>query len=509
MGKTISLEHPELSCIRVDLDPEASIDQQVRSLVHELHANDGEDQVAYDERTRHVARLVRHTPGLNDSVGFSASATYLITGGMSGLGRLTAEWMADRGARYFALMSRTGAGEAGAAWLQALRARGANVTCFAADVSDADQVRSVLNEVAATMPPMRGIVHSAGTLAAGALLQQTSERFNQVFKAKVDGTWNLHLLSSRLSLDFFVLFSSAAAMLGSPAQANHSSANAFLDTVAHYRRSLGLPALSINWGAWSEVGSATSIALQSRLAKNGMGTIDPSQGLKVLEYLMSSRMPQTGVVPICWPEVFKRFPVGSEPPFYRSVAAAERRGATLVPTEMHRGDAPRTETIHERSNSLQDYLAARVAAALRLDSAKIDVDKPMNHMGLDSLMAIEIRNRLKNDLSIEVPVVKFLDGLSIAELGQELEKTARIPGSQAYAQSAHTEDMRSPPATMTRITPDAAAGLLARMDELSEEQLDALLRAALTHSGGDNHHADIDIPQATHVRVENNGRRRV
>ena len=146
--------------------------------------------------------------------------------------------------------------------------------------------------------PLRGVIHAAGILDDGILQQQSWERFESVMSPKVHGAWNLHILTQVSSLDFFVVFSSAAALFGSPAQGNHAAANAFLDALAHYRHARGLPCLSINWSAIAQVGAAAERLSDSRIQRMGLSAIDPFQFLEILEYLMNSTAVNVGVAPI-------------------------------------------------------------------------------------------------------------------------------------------------------------------------------------------------------------------
>ena len=212
-----------------------------------------------------------------------ADGSYLITGGLRGLGLLVAQWMSERGARHLVLTGRSAASESAAAAIREMEAKGTRVVVARGDVSDRVHLAALFSQFGHSLPPLRGIVHSAGTLDDGVLAQQTWERFEKVMAPKVDGAWHLHTLSQDQPLDFFVLFSSAVSMLGSAGQANHVAACAFEDALAHYRHDLGLPALSINWGPWSDIGAATQTGISHRLRMKGFQPIEPRQGLRVLE----------------------------------------------------------------------------------------------------------------------------------------------------------------------------------------------------------------------------------
>ena len=175
-------------------------------------------------------------------------ATYLVTGGLGGLGLAVAEWLAAEGARHLVLVGRSAPQEQARAVVQKLAESGVEVKVVQADVSRRDAMEDLFTQIETSMPPLKGVIHAAGALDDGILTQQSWERFSKVYASKVQGSWHLHELTKGMALDFFVLFSSAVSLLGSAGQANHVAACTFQDMLAHYRRSQGLPSLSIGWG---------------------------------------------------------------------------------------------------------------------------------------------------------------------------------------------------------------------------------------------------------------------
>jgi aryl carrier-like protein len=488
MGKTITLEHPELSCVRVDLDPESeSAEVQAWTLFEEICSRSGEDQIAFRSQVRYVARLVRHSgrdTEIDEKPSFRADGTYLITGGLGGLGLLTASWLVEQGARSLVLVGRGRANEAARRQLENLEQAGATVTVAQADVSREDQVMRLLTAIEASLPPLRGIIHAAGVLDDGVLLQQTWERFSRVMAAKVMGSWNLHTLTQNSPLDFFVLFSSAASLLGSPGQANHGAANAFLDALAHHRRALGLPGLSLNWGAWSEIGSAAASEVSERAKMKGMGTITPRQGLRSFEQLFSLPVAQIGVVPIAWPTFIQQFQTGIDPPFLAQLAGEAREQVKGNQPTSKQGDLLSQWAAtppEERHSCLVAYIRRQVAKVLRLSTSELNVDVPLNCMGLDSLMAVELKNRIKIDSGIEVPLVKFMEDFTIISL------TAEMNGQLAEACSSASTAMPAggqQPATAIEISPQEAKRILAKLDQLTDDEVDTLLTYALGENEG-------------------------
>jgi acyl carrier protein len=331
---------------------------------------------------------------------------------------LLAGWLVENGARYLVLMGRSAPAAATHARLDEFRRKGVRILVGGGDVSRAEDVERVFRDAAAALPPLRGIFHLAAVLDDGVLPQLTWDRFATVLRPKMDGAWNLHKLSASLSLDHFVLFSSAASVIGSAGQANYAAANAFLDNLARYRRSLGLPAVSINWGAWADVGMAARLNMSSRLRAKGMGTIAPQQGLNALDRILRGSSPQIAVIPFEWEALSRAIPAGQLPPILAEFAdALPKRQFAATPKI---GDLKRlleqtrpAERLTILNNSIR-VLAARV---LGLDpSASIDPRQSLNELGLDSLMAVEMRNELSTATGQSFPPTLLFNYPNIAAL---------------------------------------------------------------------------------------------
>ena len=329
LGRVIALEHPDLKCVRVDLDPD---DEDVQSLFEEITAGGREDQVAFRNGERYVMRLVwchdaRWDSGArqDDRPRRDPNGVYLITGGLGGLGLVVARWLVETGARRLVLAGRGAPSAAARGQIAELKDAGADVGVALVDVSDPQEVARLLDGIESHGAPLRGIVHCAGVLDDGVLLQQTPDRFRRVLAPKVLGAWNLHTLTRDRPLDVFALFSSAASLLGSPGQANYSAANAFLDALASYRRSRGLPAVSINWGPWAEVGQAARRGLRERFQAIGLETIAVRQGLQILELLIGSGPAQVAVLPIHWQAFSRQLQAATSPFLSELLSPAETR----------------------------------------------------------------------------------------------------------------------------------------------------------------------------------------
>ncbi|MEG4836966.1 type I polyketide synthase [Microcoleus sp. B9-D4] len=448
MGKVIAVEHPELKCVRVDLDPIATgNDAQIlfEEIISSLSAEGTEDQIAFRGRDRYVPRLVNHRQSQKTlgQMSLHSDGTYLITGGLGGLGLLVAQWLVERGAKHLVLLSRSGFNPSASERLEKLEQAGACVKIVQADVSDNKQLDRVWSEIELFSPPLRGIIHAAGVLDDGVLLQQNWQRFDRVLAPKVQGAWNLHTLTQNRPLDFFVLFSSATSLLGNAGQANHAAANAFLDALASYRRMLGLPGLSINWGTWAEVGAAARMGLVEQLSLKGEESIAPQQGLQVLEQLLLNPPVQVGVMPINWSRFLQQRK--SLSPFFTDLAAEIQqlgfRSTSVTPQE---GDSLKKAIWSgipaERQQLLESGITEQVARVLGFSTTKFDRQESLINLGLDSLMAIELRNRLNNEMGVNLSVMKIMEGVSISSLAEVMLEQWALTQIQSASPSTELDD---------------------------------------------------------------------
>ncbi|MBL8164704.1 MAG: SDR family NAD(P)-dependent oxidoreductase, partial [Anaerolineae bacterium] len=305
---------------------------RLNPLPHQVFpASQVSDAFRYMAQARHIGKIIVTQPRDAWDGTVYPDATYLITGGLRGLGLLVAQWLVERGARHLALVGRSVPSESAIETLRELENQGAEIGIFQGDVGQHADVTRVLSTITAHMPPLRGVIHSAGVLDDGLLLHQDWERFAYVMGPKVNGAWYLHAETLGQPLDFFVMFSSVASLLGSSGQGNHAAANAFMDALAYHRQASGLPALSINWGAWSEIGAAAERNVAGRASEQGMGTISPADGLTILDRLMRGDAPQIGVTPMDWPKFLRAF--GDDtPPFLRAMVKQKAASSAAAPT---------------------------------------------------------------------------------------------------------------------------------------------------------------------------------
>ncbi|BAZ50018.1 beta-ketoacyl synthase [Nostoc sp. NIES-4103] len=414
LGRVIALEHPEFRCSRLDLDLSAA-QNQVSNLLTELLADDIEDQVAYRGGDRYVARLVQHTystSATKQTKALRKNNSYLITGGLGALGLKVAQWLVQQGAQHLVLTGRRGASPAVQEEINKLEQAGVQILVVTADVSNQDDVSRLLAEVKNSMPSLRGIFHAAGVLQDGMLLGQTQASFSKVMAAKVAGAWNLHTLTQDLKLDFFVCFSSVSALLGSPGQGNYAAANAFMDALAHHRRALGLPAVSINWGPWKDAGMADTLSReQARWAEQGISTIPLEPGLQILEDILNQDVAQVGVLPIDWSKFLGQLPQNLEFPFLEVFAAQVEPAKSEFLQQLEKAAAK------EKRSLLLTHIRSLIAKVLNLKSPEqIDPYQGFTDLGMDSLMAVEFKNRLQTSLERSIPASLVFDYPTVTAL---------------------------------------------------------------------------------------------
>lgn len=374
------------------------------------------------QQARHIGKLVVQqvdSSSENLPIEFDQHAAYLITGGLGALGILTAEWMVSHGARRLIYISRReDLDEAQQQHIESLRELGVEIELLSVDVSDQMALSSALKPWTddKAVQPLRGIVHAAGVMHDGLLSQLSWQQFNQVLKPKLDGAWHLHEITQSLNLDFFVMYSSAAGLFGAPGQTNHAAANSFLDELADYRRNAGLPALSIAWGPWSEVGAALKYANQGRLSVlPGIGTIHPEQGLEYLSQVWKSKQSRIAIVPLVAKE-FQNHDIIKSQPYYADLFVDAAHDATQPQDDSLLLQKLRAASSNERKEILDHHLCHVVAEVLEVEPDRLDRSTGFFDLGFDSLTALELKSRLQRDLAIDLPDTLIFDYPSLDAL---------------------------------------------------------------------------------------------
>ncbi|AOY84552.2 non-ribosomal peptide synthetase [Moorena producens JHB] len=459
MGKVIGLEYPEFNSVLVDLDPNPAVDE-IQTLWAEIQSEDKEDQVAFRNQARYVARLVSRSPVVetNKPLVFDNDRSYLITGGLGDLGLLVAQWMVEQGAKNLVLVGRSSPKPAIEHKLRKLENLGARVVVAQADVSNAGQVTELLTQIEQSSLPLGGIVHCAGVVEFSGLSQQDWQRFAQVLVAKVQGTWNLHALTQNQPLDFFVCFSSIASLLGSHGLGSYGAANAFLDSIAAHRQALGLPALTVNWGPWGELGMGAKLSTdhQGRIAAWGLANVAPKQGLFALEQLLQQDLAQVGVMSVDWQKWLRQF--HSLPPFYEDVAPNTTVNTTVRETNLDFKTELEAVPANQRRDLLVERVRTQIAKTLGLSSPdQIELGQRLIDLGLDSLMAVELRNHLQSSVGCSLRSTLVFDYPTIEAmvdyLSQEVFADLDSPSLATQNNSTGTDSFLS---TLVPIQPQGS-----------------------------------------------------
>lgn len=432
IGRVAAVEHPELWGGVVDLDPDRP-DDEAAAFLTEVLSGPAEDQIAHRSGRRFVPRLVRTNPAavLGEGLRIRPDGAYLVTGGLRGIGMAVAGGLAEQGARRLVLLSRTElpprrqwrhlAGDhhlrSEVEAVRSLEARGVEVILGAVDVADRGQLEAFLARYADDdRPPIRGVVHSAGLISDALLAHLDLETFTAVTRAKIRGSWLLHELLGDAA-DFMMLFSSATSLLGTFGQANYAAGNAFVDALAHHRRALGQPATAVNWGLWGSIGIIARMGPDAQVVESGLIEITPKLGLEALDRILRLDPAQIAAAPTDWQRFREIYGSGQDRPFFKVLLDEDVRSPS--PSAAHDPEVDELYTLQdldERRAGVRGYVARRISDVMRLDMHSVEDDAPLNSLGLDSIMAVTLRNALEHDLGAGVSIIELLEGATMADL---------------------------------------------------------------------------------------------
>ncbi|MET0357569.1 MAG: SDR family NAD(P)-dependent oxidoreductase [Cellvibrio sp.] len=347
--------------------------------------------------------------------------TYIVSGGTQGFGLQCAEWLVEKGALNIVLISRSGLNNAEAIkTVSELQQNGINVKVCALDVTNIDRVKEEFAQIKNSMPPVKGIIHSAMVLDDAYLSQLNAARFQRVLSPKIQGAINLHLALQDTPLDFFVMFSSISSLIGNAGQGNYVAANSFLDGFAHYLSSRGVAAKTINWGALSDTGVlAHNDSLVKVLELAGIHGVTNLQAMTAMESVLTGSASQTGIFHVDWNQWATSNPSLSQSNFYRELLtqqdqSAERQKLMEVLENIINKDS------EGRKAYIQQELAVRFGAIFKMAPESISPHASIIDLGVDSLMSVEISMALKTQLGVDIPTIELISGPSIAILATKI-----------------------------------------------------------------------------------------
>ena len=428
--RVLAYEHPDLRATLIDLD---AADDALATLTSELELSGNDDVVAWRGERRYVERLSRATLDARerDPV-VRPDSSYIVTGGLGGLGTVVARWLVDNGAKRIVLNGRSDPSDERRGNIADLESR-AEIVVVRGDIAASGVAERLVTAAEETGLPLRGVIHAAAVIEDQIVATLSRESMQRVWAPKAAGALRLHEATANRELDWWVGFSSVASLLGSPGQAAYACANAWLDALVAWRRASGLPATTINWGQWSDVGVARSLALSV------LDPITPAEGIEALEALLAGNVAGVGVARLRLDRAAAAFPEIHQLGYFATLAeeldAESDDDDWAGPAALHELDPLEAHRI------ITARLRRRISAIMGYpDDSAIDADQPLTELGMDSLMAVRIRNTVRGDFGVEPPVALLLQGASLADLTADLIRQLGLAGQESTESASGVRD---------------------------------------------------------------------
>lgn len=491
LARGFSLEFPIQFSAVIDLDPRSSAAESARGIAAELAGASSEDGVVLRGGRRFVPRVVRSAEPPTAVPDLRKDAAYLVTGGLGGVGLHVGRWLAAHGAGCVVLLTRRTLPDR-ATWsslaaadplhriihgIQEMESLGARVVVAQADVSDEVAMTALAARFGSELPALRGVLHAAVDMSGAGLATLEPDQFAAMCRAKSKGAWILHRLTRTVALDFFVLFSSTTSLWGAAGLAHYAAANQALDVLAHHRRSLGLPALVINWGTWQEMRVASD-AERERFAQAGLQPMDSSKALAALGRLIAAGWTSAVVASVDWPTLRSVYEARRERPLFAELRTRPTSASPAPETKKSTGEPSvmiqlKAASPNRRRELLIAHLRAQAGAVLGFNASReIPLDQGLFDMGMDSLMSVELKGRLERSLGVPLPSTLTFNYPTLGALAEFLLKdvlTFAPPAEPPAPAAAGTPAPAPTPPT------DSSA------DDLDEEDLERLLLRKIQH----------------------------
>ncbi|HZN83852.1 MAG TPA: type I polyketide synthase [Mycobacterium sp.] len=408
--RVLAYEHPDLRTTLLDLD---ATEDAVATLVTELEASDNDDVIAWRGEHRYVERLSRAAlPGPWGDPVVRRDGSYIVTGGLGGIGMTVARWLVDSGAGRLVLNGRSAPSDEMRNHLAELGTR-AEVVTVLGDVAEPGTADRLVAAAEQTGRPLRGVIHSAAVLDDELVVGLTKDSLDRIWTPKAAGAVRLHGATASSQLDWWVGFSSVVSLLGSPGQASYACANAWLDALVEWRKAAGLPATAINWGQWADVG------LSRAMQFSALDPMSPAEGVDALESVVASGITRVGVARLRLDRAAAAFPEIHQIGFFTNLVAElgdldadDDWGGTDALREMDPADVNRVVIARLRK---------RISAIMGFSGdGAVEIGQPLTELGMDSLMAVRMRNTIRGDFGVEPPVALLLQGATLADLALDL-----------------------------------------------------------------------------------------
>lgn len=475
MFKSVNLEINAFKGTIVDLDPN-EITPVYSEILSTCYASEPERELAVRADNVLIPRLAQAPLIGKKTLMIKTDATYLITGGMGFLGLIICQWLVDQGARFIILSGRSAAHESALKIIENQRSKGATIATVRVDVANQEGLKALFVPQK-NWPEIKGVIHAAGLVGFNLLDNLEEADFATLLRPKVAGAWNLHLATKELDLDFFCTFSSISSIWGSKGQIHYAAANSFLDALTRYRRNSGLVSQTINWGPWSG-GGMLRMEDEEQLKLLGIQPLAPELGTRIFDRLLGSGLHQIIVSQIDWLRFLEVFQMAGASSRFELIPVPEK--SRMEEKKMSRELMKRLALADPDSqyNLVLSYLKKTIGSVLKINYSDVNIYQSLIPMGMDSFMAMEIKNKIEEGLGIEVEPVMFLQDLTVDQLARELvSKLDTTPKTDMEGSPAikKEEDIIFRVNTSMVIHPKRAANLLRNIDQYNEEEIKDLM----------------------------------